>query len=188
MAGKKRSLVTKTSPAKKNPRISKTPEEELVPLTIHIPKQHLAAFQAADMDDVIEFVNRGDIVKKLTQENNLHPIAEKIFQMLDQKSLVQARGVSRTWKNYVDEETSLWDELPIRKYFKAVVDERLDIIQNLVDYAKDKNPCDPIGWSVMHYAACKGKTNVMKILIRNAKNKNPRTKYARLRRNWKRLF
>ena len=114
-----------------------------------------------------------DIVEKLTQENNLHPIAEKIFQMLDQKSLVQARGVSRTWKNYVDEETSLWDELPSRKYFKAVVDERLDIIQNLVDYAKDKNPCDPIGWSVMHYAACKGKTNVMKILIRNAKNKNP---------------
>ena len=129
-----------------------------------------------------------DIVKKLTQENNLHPIAEKIFQMLDQKSLVQARGVSRTWKNYVDEETSLWDELPIRKYFKAVVDERLDIIQNLVDYAKDKNPCDRIGWSVMHYAAGEGKTNVMKILIRNAKNKNPRTKYARLRRNWKRLF
>ena len=61
------------------------------------------------MDDVIEFVNRGDIVKKLTQENNLHPIAEKIFQMLDQKSLVQARGVSRTWKNYVDKETSFWE-------------------------------------------------------------------------------
>ena len=55
-----------------------------------------------------------DIVMKLTQENNLHPIAEKIFQMLDQKSLVQARGVSRTWKDYVDEETSLWDELPAR--------------------------------------------------------------------------
>ena len=57
--------------------------------------------------------------------------------------------------------------------------ERLDIIQNLVDYAKDKNPCDQSGWSVMHYAAGEGKTNVMKILIRNAKNKNPPTKDAR---------
>ena len=150
MAGKKRSLVTKTSPAKKNPRISKTPDEELVPLTIHIPKQHLAAFQAADMDDVIEFVNRGDIVKKLTQENNLHPIAEKIFQMLDQKSIVQARGVSRTWKNYVDNETSFWDRLPSTKYFKAVKYERLDIIQNLVDYAKDNNPCDPYSEFICH--------------------------------------
>ena len=125
------------------------------------------------MDDVIEFVNRGDIVKKLTQENNLHPIAEKIFQMLDQKSLVLARGVSRTWKNYVDKETSFWDGLPTKKYLKAVKDERLDIFQNLVDYAKDKNPCDPYYYSVMHYAALKGKTNVMKILLRNAKNKNP---------------
>ena len=165
MAGKKLSLVTKTSPAKKNPRISKTPEEELVPLTIHIPKQHLSAFQAADMDDVIEFVNRGDIVKKLTQENNLLHIAEKIFHMLDQKSLVQARGVSRTWKNYVDKETSFWDGLLFWKYLKAVIDERLDIIQNLVDYAKDKNPCDQNSLSVMQYAAAKGKTNVMKILI-----------------------
>ena len=64
-----------------------------------------------------------DIVKKLTQENNLHPIAEKIFQMLDQKSLVQARGVSRTWKDYVDKETSLWDELPYWQYIKAVDDK-----------------------------------------------------------------
>ena len=127
------------------------------------------------MDDVtrnaIEFVNKVDIVKKLTQENNLHPIAEKIFQMLDQKSLVQARGVSRTWKNYVDKETSFWDGLLFWKYLKAVIDERLDIIQNLVDYAKDKNPCDQNCLSVMHYAAAKGKTNVMKILIRNAEQK-----------------
>ena len=141
MAGKKRSLVARQSQAKKNPRISKSPEEELVPVMIHIPKQHLAAFQAADMDDVtsnvIEFVNKGDILRKLTKEKSLHLIADKIFQMLDQKSLVQAREVSRTWKNYIDNETSFWDRLHDRKSCKAVDDERLDIIQNFVDYAKD---------------------------------------------------
>ena len=39
------------------------------------------------------------------------------------------------------------------------------------DYTKDKNPCTPDGFSVMHLAAANGKTNVMKILIRNAENK-----------------
>ena len=41
------------------------------------------------------------------------------------------------------------------------------------DYTKDKNPCTPDGFSVMHLAAANGKTNVMKILIRNEENKNP---------------
>ena len=109
-------------------------------------------------------------------------ITKEIFKLLDHKTLSKVRQVSKEWKHEVDQETSFWSDIyPVNgyRYRKAVKENRLDIIRNLIDYAQDPNPANEAGLTLLHQAAWHGNIEVCKLLQEHVGNKNPRDKYGR---------
>ena len=104
-------------------------------------------------------------------------IAKKIFNLLDHKTLLKVRVVSTEWKDEVDQETSLWSDISQDTYLKAVRQERMDIIRNLVDYAQDPNPANEGGFTLLHVAAFLGRAEVCKLLLDHCAEKNPRDNF-----------
>ena len=101
-------------------------------------------------------------------------IARKVFRFLDHKTLLKVRRVSTEWKHEVDQETSFWSDISPETYLKAVRHERMDIIQNMVDYAQDPNPANEAGDTPLHVAASRGKVDVCKLLLERVDDNNPR--------------
>ena len=110
--------------------------DEQETLTINIPKDFLGKYRA-NIEEVTRAANkfvldliwskedpsekRKDFLKEMTEKQSLPYVAKNMFAMLDQKSLLQAREVSHKWKEFIDQETSLWTKLyTADNYSKAV--------------------------------------------------------------------
>ena len=118
-------------------------------------------------------MRRVDFIKETTRDRNLHHIAQRIFKHLDQKSVIQARGVSRLWLNYVDTDAKLWDKVSGEEYVNAVVEGRTDIIQRMTTLSTIPNPSVPnqilaypstILTTPLHIAAMDGRVKMVKMI------------------------
>ena len=49
----------------------------------------------------------------------------------------------------------------------------LSVCEAILEYAKDKNPRDPFGWTPLHLAAQGGHLSICKLLMRYAEDKHP---------------
>jgi len=103
-------------------------------------------------------------------------IATAIFRAMahfDTETLLKCRLMSTGWRDFIDKHTTLWSRMPL---WKAAEENRLDICETIVKYAKEKNPVRPIfstGWSVLHEAADEGLFEVCKLIIDQLDVKNP---------------
>ena len=70
---------------------------------------------------------------------NTPHIAERIFRHLDNKTLLKCREVSTGWMDYVDSNSTLWD-----------------------------NMADMFGRTPLHYAACEGQYDICHLIVRYA--------------------
>ena len=60
------------------------------------------------MEGVSEKLSIEPVFPFVIGNENVPAIAKKIFDLLDQKTLLKARGVCKEWKQQVDEKTSFW--------------------------------------------------------------------------------
>ena len=111
-------------------------------------------------------MRRVDFIKETTRDRNLHHIAQQIFKHLDQKSVIQARGVSRLWLNYVDTDAKFWDRISGEDYVKAVEEGRTDIIQRMTTLSTVPNPsvANQILATLLHFAAMHGRVKMVKMI------------------------
>ena len=138
-------------------------DEEKLVLTIEIPKAFAAEFKAnlarvtqAATKVVLDLITAQDPLQILGVEPDL---AKKIFGYLDQRSLAEARKVSESWKDYVDNETSYLKDLALeasqleslsqavgRASWQRpaetwqVPDSRLDLVEYMIENEQSK--CD----------------------------------------------
>jgi len=117
-------------------------------------------------------------------------IATSIFQLLDQNTLAKCRLVSKAWRDFVDNRTSLWGKVSTEHYIKVARKGRLDICRLIIQNAEEKNPEKPgeLGeWSVgtpdpgdtpLHWAAKKGHLDVCSLIMDNVEDKNPANWYG----------
>ena len=138
-------------------------DEEKLVLTIEIPKAFAAEFKAnlarvtqAATKVVLDLITAQDPLQILGVEPDL---AKKIFGYLDQRSLAEARKVSESWKDYVDNETSYLKDLALeasqleslsqavgRASWQRpaetwqVPDSRLDLVEHMIENEQSK--CD----------------------------------------------
>ena len=162
--------------------------EEKVVLTIEIPKAFVAEFKAnqervtqAATKVVLDLIAAQDPLKSvLSVEPDL---AKKIFGYLDQRSLAEARKVSESWKDYVDNETSYLEDLALEaSQLKSlsqavgrgswqiqrqwqVPDSRLDLVEHMIENEKSK--CD--FKEALELAATNGQIDIVKQLLLSMK-------------------
>ena len=116
------------------------------------------------MPDIFPFVIEGELTPH---------IAEKIIRLLDKKTLLQCRAVSRYWRDFIDIDTNLWNEVTPQKFRKAALKGRLDVCQLFVYHAENKNPPGSTGNTPLHYAARGQHVEICRLIIDNVVNKNP---------------
>ena len=101
-------------------------------------------------------------------------VALKVFSAADKETLLKCRTVSKVWRDFVDNKTDLWGQMPPDNYVEAVRQGKLDICQLVINStAKAKNP-DIRGLTPLHHAALKGHFDICKMIIENTDDKNPR--------------
>ena len=104
-------------------------------------------------------------------------IADKIFGLLDIKSLAKCRRVAKVWKDTIDSKTGFWGNVPAKHYCLFAAHGKLNLCQNIVRQSKNKicpaNPTYGIGWTPLHEAARRGHTDICRLIMEEVENKNP---------------
>ena len=100
-------------------------------------------------------------------------IADTIFKYLDQNTLAKCRLVSKVWKDFVDNQTSLWGNVSAEQFIQVAEKGKLDICKLIIQHDGKKDAATPSGWTPLHSSAYNGHLEVCKLLIKNMKQKNP---------------
>ena len=152
-------------------------------LTIKIPKAYQSEYRArmnkvkeAATKAVLDVITAEDFVKKFTRDFNMPHVVEKVFGMLDRKSLIQAREVSNLWKDFVDNKTEFWSELAkYDRYMIAAEKGETDKVKCFLQYAREKNPGGTytFGYTVLHQMAWDGNAEICNLMMDYLDDKNP---------------
>ena len=114
-------------------------------------------------------------------------LGKSVLNLLDDKSLVQSRKVSRRWKNFIDQDKTIW----IRKIKKQVGNFEKDPdwqksvskiptatvreLFNAVCQFYDEDPSRKNeNWSPLHIAVECGNLNLTQVIIAKIGDKNPK--------------
>ena len=96
----------------------------------------------------------------------------KSMAHFDTKTLLRCRLVSKDWRDAIDRLTPLWSQPHL--LWRAVSRNKIDMVQLIVEHAKDKNPKKEDGESPLHEAAREGYLEICQLIINSVKDKNPR--------------
>jgi len=66
--------------------------------------------------------------------------------------------------------------LSVEDYHIAAENGDIDVVRNMIEYGKEKNPADKDGWTGLHYAAANGHAEVVKLILPILQEKNPAAK------------
>ena len=117
---------------------------------------------------LVAYLAREDFLAKMTEEKNVPHIPEAVFAMLDQKSLMMARLVSRSWRTFVDKNSPLWGQIDTDQIEEVAEAGRVDIMREILS----RDPSADI-WEAYMLAVKKGDVDMVKVFLSLSKNKNP---------------
>ena len=104
-------------------------------------------------------------------------ITDQIFEYVrgDPKTLLKLRHVNKTYRNWVDDDTTLWTQFDNKKRIRAIQDGRADIVKLMTKDLEDPNPIlDDRGQTCLHYAADYGQYDIAKMILESStEDKNP---------------
>ena len=66
--------------------------------------------------------------------------------------------------------------LSLNDYWDAAVNGDINIIKNMIEYGRDKNPADKDGVTALHYALSVGQLEVVQLILQHVEDKNPAAK------------
>ena len=117
---------------------------------------------------MVAYLAREDFLAKMTEEKNVPHIPEAVFAMLDQKSLMMARLVSRSWRTFVDKNSPLWGRIDTDQIEEVAQAGRVDIMREILS----RDPSADI-WEAYMLAVKKGDVDMVNVFLALSKNKNP---------------
>ena len=117
---------------------------------------------------MVAYLAREDFLARMTKETSVPHIPEAVFAMLDQKSLMMARLVSRSWRTFVDENSPLWGRIDTDQIAEVAEAGRVDIMREILS----RDPSADIFPAYM-LAVKKGDVDMVKVFLSLSKNKNP---------------
>ena len=117
---------------------------------------------------LVAYLAREDFLARMTKEKSVPHIPEAVFAMLDQKSLMMARLVSRSWRTFVDKNSPLWGQIDTDQIEEVAEAGRVDIMREILS----RDPSADIFPAYM-LAVKKGDVDMVKVFLSLSKNKNP---------------
>ena len=117
---------------------------------------------------LVAYLAREDFLARMTKEKSVPHIPEAVFALLDQKSLMMARLVSRSWRTFVDKNSPLWGRIDTDQIAKVAEAGRVDIMREILS----RDPSADIFPAYM-LAVKKGDVDMVKVFLALSKNKNP---------------
>ena len=102
---------------------------------------------------------------------------EQIFSYMGDAttaSLTACRETCSDFEYWVDERTTLWDRISLRR---AVEENNVEIVRKIVEKSQYKNPADDRGFTPMHRAAELGHLEIFRLIMENVQDKNPYTNW-----------
>ena len=117
---------------------------------------------------MVAYLAREDFLARMTKEKSVPHIPEAVFALLDQKSLMMARLVSRSWRTFVDENSPLWGRIDTDQIEEVAEAGRVDIMREILS----RDPSADI-WEAYMLALKKGDVDMVKVFLSLSKNKNP---------------
>ena len=96
-----------------------------------------------------------------------------LAQLNSRRELLNARQVSKIWRDFIDHETKIWDDYQIQ--CRAAIEGRVDIYEQIIQYAESKNGESQLGnkRTPLHEAAKCGRLRICQLIIENIHDKNP---------------
>ena len=100
-----------------------------------------------------------------------------LAQLNNRRELLNARQVSKIWRDFIDHETEIWDDYQIQ--CRAAIEGRVDIYELIIQYARNKNGESRLGnnnrtvRTPLHEAAKCGRLRICRLIIENIHDKNP---------------
>ena len=117
---------------------------------------------------LVAYLAKEDFLARMTKEKSVPHIPEAVFAMLDQKSLMMSRLVSRSWRTFVDENSPLWGRINTDQIQEVAKAGRVDIMSEILS----RNPSADITQAYL-LAVKKGDVDMVKVFLSLSKNKNP---------------
>ena len=72
-----------------------------------------------------------------------HIFSLTLAQLNSRRELLNARQVSKIWRDFIDHETKIWDDYQIQ--CRAAIEGRVDIYEQIIQYAGSKNGESQLG-------------------------------------------